>query len=84
MSRQTYSVSPPSWQIYRWPLLINGISFLGLVSALIGNGWLDVLSWLCLGGSVVLMVCAYLGAVRTNKDRSKVGPALGKVAASHL
>ncbi len=44
-----------TWRIYRWPLVINSICLIGLVSALIGDhGW-DVLSWLCLGSAVVLM-----------------------------
>jgi len=59
MSIFTQKPSQSIWQIYRWPVLVNGIGLLGLLAALIGNGWMDVLSWLCLGGIVVLMIYAY-------------------------
>ena len=51
-------------QIFFWPLVVNGICLSGLVSALIGDGWLDLLSWVCLGESVALIVYAYLGMLR--------------------
>ena len=37
------------WMIFRWPLLIALISIVGLVSALVGDGWWDALSWATLG-----------------------------------
>lgn len=37
------------WMILRWPLLIAMVSIVGLVSALVGDGWWDMLSWATLG-----------------------------------
>jgi hypothetical protein len=36
------------WRIFRWPLLIAAVTLAGLLSALIGDGAYDVLSWLLL------------------------------------
>lgn len=37
------------WMIFRWPLLIGLLAALGLLSALLGDGLYDVVSWLALG-----------------------------------
>ncbi|BBH47002.1 hypothetical protein [Pseudomonas sp. KU43P] len=37
------------WRIFRWPLLIGLLAALGLLSALLGDGVYDVVSWLALG-----------------------------------
>ncbi|MBN9340920.1 MAG: hypothetical protein ABT02_12675 [Comamonadaceae bacterium SCN 68-20] len=37
------------WLIFRWPLLIAMVSIVGLVSALVGDGMWDALSWATLG-----------------------------------
>lgn len=50
-----------TWRIFRWPLLIGIMSVVGLVSALVGDGWYDALSWVCLGACVVLIVAAWRG-----------------------
>ena len=63
MTRQPGRPALSTRQIFFWPLIVNGICLLGLVAALIGDGWLDLLSWVCLGGSVALIVYAYLGDV---------------------
>ncbi len=42
--------------IFRWPLLIGLLNVAGLVSALVGDGWYDALSWLLLGGTLILMI----------------------------
>lgn len=47
---------PGLWQAYRVPLLLALASFAGLVSALIGDGPFDLLSWVALGGLVVLII----------------------------
>ena len=47
------------WRIFRWPLAIAAISLVGLLSALLGDGWADMLSWLLLGGLVALMALAW-------------------------
>lgn len=48
-----------AWRIFRWPLAIGVGSTVGLVSALIGDGPYDALSWLLLGGCVVMMLVAW-------------------------
>ncbi len=54
-------VARSAWRIFRWPLLIGVMSIIGLVSALVGDGWYDVLSWLCLGTCVVIMAAGWRG-----------------------
>lgn len=36
-------------EIFFWPLVINIICLVGVLAALIGDGWWDLLSWLTLG-----------------------------------
>ncbi|CAD5107298.1 hypothetical protein [Zestomonas carbonaria] len=43
------------WMIFRWPLLIAVVSGFGLVAALLGDGFYDLLSWLSLGIPLVLI-----------------------------
>ena len=47
--------------IWLWPTLFGLISAAGLLAALIGDGWYDVISWLALG--LVAVVCIWLGMV---------------------
>lgn len=49
-------VRPGLWQAYRIPTLLALASFAGLVSALIGDGPFDLLSWVALGGLVALII----------------------------
>ncbi len=46
-------------RIFRWPAVIGLMSLAGLISALVGDGLYDALSWLLLGG-VVLLMCRQL------------------------
>ncbi|NWD22163.1 hypothetical protein HX864_02720 [Pseudomonas yamanorum] len=48
------------WMIFRWPLLLFFLSLFGLLSALIGNGVYDLLSWLSLGGPLGLVGVVWL------------------------
>ena len=41
-------------QIFRAPALIALASGVGLVSALVADGWADALSWLTLGGAAAV------------------------------
>lgn len=50
------------WMIFRWPLLIGLLAALGLLSALLGDGLYDVVSWLALG--LPLLVVAAVRAWR--------------------
>lgn len=54
--------SRTNWRIFRWPALIGVASIVGLISALVGDGWYDVLSWVLLGGCVAVMIAAWHGA----------------------
>ncbi len=45
------------WKIMRWPLLLALVSVAGLVAALVGDGVLNALSWLCLGSVVAVIAC---------------------------
>lgn len=48
-------------QIWRWPILFGIVSAAGLVAALLGDGWYDVLSCLALG--LVAAAGIWLGGV---------------------
>ncbi|MDF5939888.1 hypothetical protein P4198_19865 [Pseudomonas aeruginosa] len=43
------------WMIFRWPLLLALLGLFGLLSALLGDGLYDLLSWLALGTPLVLV-----------------------------
>jgi hypothetical protein len=44
------------WQIFAAPILIGLLSTVGLVAALIGDGWWDGISWVTLALPVLLYV----------------------------
>ncbi len=71
MTDQLRKITQSTQRIYLWPLLINCICLLGLISALIGNGWLDLLSWLCLGGVVAFTVYVSFDAAE-NSDEGRL------------
>ncbi|MGY2313693.1 hypothetical protein ACW9I6_03330 [Pseudomonas sp. SDO5522_S412] len=48
------------WMIFRWPLLLFVLSLFGLLSALIGDGVYDLLSWLSLGVPLGLVGMVWL------------------------
>ena len=56
----------PRGGVFGIPALIATISLVGLVSALVGDEMLDVLSWITLGIPVAVMLWAY------GRDLSKV------------
>jgi len=51
-------------QIFAIPALVAAASFVGLLSALLGDGLWDALSWLALGLPVALADCCGLPWVR--------------------
>lgn len=57
------------WEIFKIPLFIALVSVIGLVSALLGDGILDVLSWLLL--SVPIYACRYLIKFQSRQTTSK-------------
>jgi len=48
------------WSIFRWPLVLALASVIGLLSALLGDGWADALSWLMLGAVPATIVIGYV------------------------
>ncbi|MBO1256270.1 hypothetical protein J3L16_11315 [Alteromonas sp. 5E99-2] len=43
------------WGIFRWPFLLSVTSLTGLISGLTGTGVLDVVSWVTLGGLIIVI-----------------------------
>ena len=56
----TLAVRQTIQQIFTVPLLIAVISTIGLISALVGDGWYDTVSWLTLGAPVALYLMYYV------------------------
>lgn len=44
------------WKIYRWPIVVGILTFTGLVSALLGDGIWDGLSWAVLTAPLIAIV----------------------------
>lgn len=55
------------WMIFRWPVVLAVASLFGLLSALIGVGVFDVLSWLGLGVPLGLLGVVWLRLRRANR-----------------
>lgn len=49
------------WQIFGWPLLMGLANAIGLVAALVGNGWYDLVSWATLGATLIVMALCWRG-----------------------
>ena len=61
------------WRIFRWPLAMALANAVGLVAALVGDGWWDLVSWITLGATVAVMVAAWRGPAGTlNEPRREV------------
>ncbi len=56
------------WMIFRWPLLLALLGLFGLLSALLGDGLYDLLSWLALGTPLVLVGWVWLRLPRTRRN----------------
>lgn len=44
------------WRIFRWPLALAVLTLVGLLAALLGEGFWNVVSWLSLGVLPLAMV----------------------------
>ncbi|MCJ1878063.1 hypothetical protein [Pseudomonas nitroreducens] len=56
------------WMIFRWPLARAVLSTFGLLSALLGDGVFDVLSWISLGVPLLLIVFVGMRMPRRPKE----------------
>ncbi|MEG7360440.1 hypothetical protein [Pseudomonas citronellolis] len=52
------------WRVFRWPLALAVLSLVGLISALVGDGPWDALSWFALGIPLVVILAALARARR--------------------
>lgn len=59
MKRTYVRATQSNWKTFRWPLLAAVLSLAGLLSALMGDGWYDAVSWLALGALAAFMWWAY-------------------------
>ncbi len=55
------TLSQSGWQIFRWPLLMALANTVGLVTALVGDGLYDLISWATLALTLVVIVAAWRG-----------------------
>ncbi|MGC4011226.1 MAG: hypothetical protein QM805_20890 [Pseudomonas sp.] len=56
------------WMIFRWPVALAVLSTFGLLSALLGDGLFDVLSWISLGVPLLLIVFVWMRMPRRPKE----------------
>jgi hypothetical protein len=54
--------------IFRWPVALAVLSTFGLLSALLGDGVFDVLSWISLGVPLLLIVFVGMRMPRRPKE----------------
>ncbi|KKN93118.1 hypothetical protein LCGC14_0202070 [marine sediment metagenome] len=54
-------------KVWLWPIILGVLSGVGLIAALIGDGWWDFMSTLALGSAPV--VCLWLGRASSNSRR---------------
>lgn len=60
MSARTHGTQS-GWQVFRWPMAMAGANAVGLVAALVGDGWYDLVSWVTLGLTLVVIGAAWRG-----------------------
>jgi hypothetical protein len=51
---------PRAPSVFRIPLMLAALTLVGLVAALLGDDWLDVVSWVGLG--IPVLACLYKSA----------------------
>jgi hypothetical protein len=50
-----------AWRVFRWPLVMALANAIGLIAALIGDGPYDLVSWVTLGITLIVMLAAWRG-----------------------
>lgn len=63
MSTGVYKKTKSTWAIYLWPLIINCLCLVGVLAALIGNNWWDIVSWMILGGTSVGLIMTIISSL---------------------
>ena len=48
-------------EIFRWPLIMALANAVGLIAALVGDGWFDVISWVTLALTLVVIGASWRG-----------------------
>lgn len=61
MSKAPSTGAQSNWRIFRWPIVMALASAVGLIAALVGDGVYDLVSWLTLGLTIVVMIAAWRG-----------------------
>jgi len=61
MNKSRKAGSQTGWQIFRWPLVMALANAIGLVAALVGDGWYDLVSWATLGLTLIVIAAAWRG-----------------------
>lgn len=59
MTRSYTRPAQSNWTIFRWAVLVAILSIAGLLSALMGDGAYDAVSWLVLGALALFMWRSY-------------------------
>jgi hypothetical protein len=54
-------------QIYRAPVALAALSTAGLTSALLGDGFLNIIAWICFTGLTAVISRAWTGRQRPGK-----------------
>jgi hypothetical protein len=57
-------ITIPLKKVYGMPLLLAVVSLIGLLSALVGDGIWDALSWFCLGTPVTVIAWCFVSQHR--------------------
>jgi hypothetical protein len=47
-------VRAAAWRVWAWPLTLALLTAIGLLSALVADGWGDALSWFCLAAPLAV------------------------------
>jgi hypothetical protein len=62
---------PPIVRTYRWPTGVGFVTTIGLLSALMGDGVFDAVSWVLLGLPLLVVPWALLTRGRRNQSRTR-------------
>lgn len=61
-----------TWQIFRWPLAIGLLTFVGLISGLVSDGWGDAIAALGLVTPAAVATWFWFGTRRRARDTERL------------